>query len=54
VVGVYLVSAGLVRFGIEFLRVNPRVVGPLSIAHVAALIAAAMGCALLMGRRQHG
>lgn len=52
VVGAYLVSAGLVRFGIEFLRVNARVLGPLSVAHVAALTAAAIGCALLMRSRQ--
>ena len=32
-----LVLAGLVRFGIEFIRVNERLVGPLTLAHMIAL-----------------
>jgi phosphatidylglycerol---prolipoprotein diacylglyceryl transferase len=48
VVGAYLVAVGLVRAAIEFLRVNRRVVGPLSVAHLAALAAVGIGAALLL------
>lgn len=51
VVGAYLVSAGVIRFAIEFLRVNAQVIGPLSVAHVAALVAIGVGCALLLRGR---
>jgi phosphatidylglycerol:prolipoprotein diacylglycerol transferase len=51
VLGTYLAGAGVIRFVIEFLRVNERVVGPLSVAHVASLIAVAIGAALLFHRR---
>jgi len=51
VLGVYLVSAGLIRFAIEFLRINERVVGPLSVAHIAALLAAASGLLILATAR---
>ena len=37
VLGRYLVLAGAVRFGIEFIRVNERLVGPLTLAHMIAL-----------------
>ena len=37
VLGRYLALAGLVRFGIEFIRVNERLVGPLTLAHMIAL-----------------
>jgi phosphatidylglycerol:prolipoprotein diacylglycerol transferase len=47
VLGAYLVMTGVVRFAIEFLRLNERVLGPLSVAHVAALLAVAGGAALL-------
>jgi phosphatidylglycerol:prolipoprotein diacylglycerol transferase len=47
VLGVYLAGAGLIRFAIEFLRINERVLGPLSVAHVAALLAVAAGLILL-------
>jgi len=48
VLGVYFVLAGAVRFVIEFLRINERVAGPLSVAHIAALIAIAFGATLLV------
>lgn len=48
VLGTYLLLAGLVRFSIEFLRVNPRVVGPLSVAHVASLAATVIGALFLL------
>jgi hypothetical protein len=39
--------AGALRFAIEFLRINERVLGPLSVAHIAALIVVAVGVAVL-------
>jgi prolipoprotein diacylglyceryltransferase len=51
VLGIYLVSAGVIRFAIEFLRINERVVGPLSVAHIAALLAIAAGLLILATAR---
>ncbi|HJR60648.1 MAG TPA: prolipoprotein diacylglyceryl transferase family protein [Vicinamibacterales bacterium] len=51
VLGTYLAMAGFIRFAIEFLRINERVLGPLSVAHIAALLAVAAGLALLAARR---
>ena len=48
VLGTYLAGAGAIRFVIEFLRINERVLGPLSVAHVASLMAMAIGLILLM------
>jgi phosphatidylglycerol:prolipoprotein diacylglycerol transferase len=48
VLGGYLAMAGLVRFAIEFVRINERVAGPLTVAHVAALIVATVGVGLLV------
>ena len=50
VLGFYLMAAGLIRFAIEFLRINERVAGPLSVAHIAALLAIAAGVALRLTR----
>ena len=47
VLGAYLVLAGSLRFAIEFIRVNERVVGILSVAHLAALTAILTGALLL-------
>lgn len=47
VFGTYLVLAGTTRFLIEFVRVNDRVVGPLTVAHLASIAAAAAGLMLL-------
>lgn len=47
VLGAYLAMTGIVRFAIEFWRVNERVAGPLTVAHLAALSVAAAGAALL-------
>ena len=52
VLGAYLVLAGGTRFAIEFVRVNERVLGPLSVAHLASLIAMVIGVALLRRSRQ--
>jgi phosphatidylglycerol:prolipoprotein diacylglycerol transferase len=51
VLGLYLVLAGTLRFLIEFIRVNERVVGVLSVAHLASLAAMAAGAFLLVSRR---
>jgi len=52
VLGAYLVSTGLIRFAIEFLRLRQSLVGPLAVAHVAALIAVIAGVALLYASRK--
>jgi phosphatidylglycerol:prolipoprotein diacylglycerol transferase len=43
VFGAYLLMAGALRFAIEFVRINERVLGPLSVAHVASLLVAILG-----------
>jgi prolipoprotein diacylglyceryltransferase len=48
VLGGYLLLAGAIRFAIEFLRVDVRVVGVFSVAHLASLGAMAIGIALLV------
>ncbi len=48
VLGAYFALAGTTRFVIEFVRVNERVLGPLTLAHVASLAVAAAGGALLL------
>jgi phosphatidylglycerol---prolipoprotein diacylglyceryl transferase len=50
VFGAYLVLVGTTRFLVEFVRVNARVVGPFTVAHFAALTAAATGLALIVSR----
>jgi phosphatidylglycerol:prolipoprotein diacylglycerol transferase len=52
VLGAYLAVAGGIRFAIEFLRVNVRVLGPLSVAHIASLVAVFIGIALLRRNSQ--
>jgi phosphatidylglycerol:prolipoprotein diacylglycerol transferase len=47
VLGGYLLLAGGIRFAIEFLRVNERVIASLSIAHLASIAAIAAGAVLL-------
>ena len=51
VLGAYLALAGAIRFGIEFLRVDTRVLGNLSVAHLASLAATFIGLALLYRSR---
>ena len=51
VLGAYLTLAGIIRFTIEFLRVDVRVLAGLSVAHLASLLAIITGAALwLTGR----
>lgn len=47
VLGAYLVLAGAIRFAIEFIRVDRRVLGVLSVAHLASLAAVITGALLL-------
>ena len=48
VLGRYLVLAGLIRFTIEFVRVNRQIVGPLTLAQLLALCLMAAGAVMLM------
>ena len=48
VLGRYLVSAGALRFSVEFLRVNERVAFGLSVAHLVSLGAIALGSMTLL------
>jgi phosphatidylglycerol:prolipoprotein diacylglycerol transferase len=43
----YLIVAGAIRFAIEFIRVNVRVIGPLTVAHLVSLALVLAGVALL-------
>ena len=52
VLGAYLVSTGLIRFAIEFLRLRQSLAGPFAVAHVAAFIAVMAGVALLYVSRK--
>jgi phosphatidylglycerol---prolipoprotein diacylglyceryl transferase len=48
VLGRYFVLAGLIRFAIEFIRVNLRILGPLTLAHVLALSLVVVGIMILV------
>ena len=50
VVGRYLLLAGGFRFALEFLRINVRVAGPLTVAHLFALGIVLAGVGLLLLR----
>jgi phosphatidylglycerol:prolipoprotein diacylglycerol transferase len=52
VLGAYLVLAGTIRFLIEFVRVNVRVLGIFTVAHLASLMAVAVGVAFLISSRR--
>ncbi len=52
VLGRYLVLAGAIRFAIEFIRVNKRIVGPLTLAHLVSLGLMIAGACLLAVSRQ--
>lgn len=51
VLGAYLLMTGALRFGIEFIRVNDRVLGPLTVAHLISLAVAIAGLVLVLGGR---
>lgn len=52
ILGVYFGLVGVTRFLIEFVRVNERVLGPLTVAHLASLAAILVGVLLLAGSRR--
>lgn len=52
VLGTYLLLAGALRFAIEFIRVNERVLGVFSVAHLASLAAVVAGGLLLASARR--
>jgi phosphatidylglycerol:prolipoprotein diacylglycerol transferase len=47
VLGRYLVLAGGFRFALEFVRVNTRVFGPLTVAHMFSMLVVAIGVVVL-------
>jgi phosphatidylglycerol:prolipoprotein diacylglycerol transferase len=47
VLGRYFLIAGAFRFLLEFVRVNVRVLGPFTVAHLFSLAVAALGIVLL-------
>ena len=51
VFGRYLVLVGVIRFAIEFVRVNEPVAGPFTLAHLISAGVALAGVALLAARR---
>jgi phosphatidylglycerol:prolipoprotein diacylglycerol transferase len=51
VLGRYLVLAGAIRFAIEFIRVNARILGPFTLAHLVSLGLVVAGLALLTWSR---
>jgi len=53
VLGRYLVGAGALRFGVEFLRVNERVAFGLSLAHIISLLAIGAGAIMIAGARRN-
>jgi phosphatidylglycerol:prolipoprotein diacylglycerol transferase len=48
VLGRYLVLAGSIRFAIEFIRVNVRIVGPFTLAHLVSLALVIVGAGLML------
>ena len=48
VLGRYFIGVGAFRFALEFVRVNTRVLGPLTVAQMFALAVVALGVALLL------
>ena len=48
VLGRYLVLTGAIRFAIEFVRVNARILGPFTLAHMVSLALMIVGTAVLV------
>lgn len=48
VLGRYLVLTGAIRFAIEFVRVNARILGPFTLAHIVSLALMIVGAAVLV------
>jgi phosphatidylglycerol:prolipoprotein diacylglycerol transferase len=51
ILGRYCVLAGSIRFAIEFIRVNGRVVGPLTLAHLISMSLVIVGVLIILSRR---
>jgi phosphatidylglycerol:prolipoprotein diacylglycerol transferase len=51
VLGRYLALAGAIRFAIEFIRVNARILGPFTLAHLVSFALVVAGLGLLMSGR---
>ena len=54
VLGRYLVLAGGIRFAIEFIRVNARVLGPFTLAHLVSFALVIVGSVILFANRPLG
>ena len=52
VIGRYLVLAGAIRFAIEFIRVNVRIAGPFTLAHLVSGALAVIGVIVLAAHRE--
>jgi len=52
VLGRYFVLAGSIRFAIEFIRVNERIAGPLTLAHLISLGLIVVGAGLILRSRR--
>jgi len=52
VLGPYFVLAGSIRFAIEFIRINLRILGPLTLAHLIALCLAVAGMTMILQNSQ--
>jgi phosphatidylglycerol---prolipoprotein diacylglyceryl transferase len=52
VLGRYLVLTGAIRFVIEFIRVNTRIVGPFTLAHIVSLTLVIVGAGVLVAGSQ--
>jgi phosphatidylglycerol:prolipoprotein diacylglycerol transferase len=48
VLGRYLILAGAIRFAIEFIRVNARIIGPFTLAHLVSLGLVLTGSLILL------
>ena len=51
VLGRYFVLAGSTRFAIEFIRVNTRLVGPLTLAHMLSMTLVIVGALMILRQR---
>jgi phosphatidylglycerol:prolipoprotein diacylglycerol transferase len=52
VLGRYFVLAGSTRFAVEFIRVNARVFGPLTLAHLISAALVTIGTVIILRHRQ--
>lgn len=52
VLGRYFILAGSIRFAIEFVRINVRIVGPFTLAHLVSLALVIVGAGLIVRWRE--